>query len=68
MIVGARWADLSISKTVNPLAFQHTTISRLYREWSENKRIPVSEGTNPLLMKKVGGKWPDWFKLTEMQQ
>ncbi len=39
MVVGARRAGLSISKTADLLRFLHTTISRVYREWSkkENK-------------------------------
>ncbi len=39
MVVGARRAGLSISKTADLLRFLHTTISMVYREWSkkENK-------------------------------
>ncbi len=39
MVVGARRAGLSISKTADLLLFPRTTISRNYREWSEKEKI-----------------------------
>ncbi len=38
-VVGASRAGLSISKTADLLEFSRTTISRVYREWSEKEKI-----------------------------
>ncbi len=39
IVVGARRAGLSISKTADLLGFSHTIISRIYRELSEKDKI-----------------------------
>ncbi len=39
MVVGARRAGLSISKTADLMGFPHTTISRVHSECSEKEKI-----------------------------
>ncbi len=59
MVVGARRAGLSISKTADLLGFPCTTISRVYREWSEKEKISNERylcGQMALLMSEVRGK------------
>ncbi len=56
MVVGARRACLSISKTADLLGFSRTTISRVYREWSGKEKI-----SSERLM--VRGEWADWLEM-----
>ncbi len=62
MVVGARQAGLSISKTADLLRFVNTTISRVYREWSEKEKISSERqlcGWKCLV--DVRGEWADWL-------
>jgi len=39
VVVGSRWAGLSISEVVDLLGFSLTTISKVYKEWYEKEKI-----------------------------
>ncbi len=71
MVVGARRAGLSISKTADLLGFSRTTISRVTENGPKNRKYPVSGSCvdeNALLMSEVRGEWVDWLKMIERQQ
>ncbi len=73
MVVGARRAGLSISKTADLLVFSCTAISRVYREWCgvKKRKYPVSGSCvdeNALLMSEARGEWADWLEMIERQQ
>ncbi len=69
MFVGVRRTGLSISKTADLLKFSHTTISRVYREWSEKEKISSERqlcGRKRLV--DVRGEWAHWLEMIERQQ
>ncbi len=69
MVVGARRAGLSISKTADLLGFSRTTISRDYREWSKKeKKSSEWHLCERKCVVDVRGEWVDWLEMIERQQ
>jgi hypothetical protein len=46
MVVGARRACLSVSRTATLLGFSRSTVSRVYQEWSTSQRPSSQLDTN----------------------
>ncbi len=64
IVVGARRAGLSISKTAEPLGFSHTTISRIYRELSEKDKISSEQQLcGQKCIFDVIGEWTNWLEM-----
>ncbi len=70
-VVGARRADLSISKTADLLGFSQPSLG--FTENGPKKKI-FSEtwgscvDENALLMSEDRGEWTDWLEMIERQQ
>lgn len=65
MVVSARCAGLSISKTAGKSS-GISTHDNLYSLHNGTKKHPVSSGAvgrSALSMRAVKGEWPDWFEL-----
>ncbi len=71
MVVGARRAGLSISKTADLLGFSRTTISRVYRELSEKEKRSSERqlcGRKCLVDVRGQRRMADWLEMIERQK
>lgn len=62
---------LCISNTADLLRFLSFMLSRFYTEWLKNNKISNDwqiYGEDTLLMRKIIGEWPDWFKKAGCQE
>ena len=55
MVVGARCAGLSVSRTATLLGFSRSTVSRVYQGWSTTQRTSRPVVENGSLMKEAKG-------------
>ncbi len=70
MVVGARRAGLSISKTADLLGTSRTTIG-FTENGPKKRKYPVIGSCvdeNALLISEVRGEWADWLEMIERQQ
>ena len=70
MVVGARRAGLSISKTADLLGFSQPSLG-FTENGPKKRKYPVSGSCvdeNALLMSEVRGEWADWLEMIERQQ
>ncbi len=71
MVVGARRADLSISKLLIYWDFHAQPSLGFTENGPKNIKCPVTDSCvdkNALLMSEVRGEWADWLEMIERQQ